>query len=350
MQKAHGIRMRPASRLLRVIASALAPGLLSLQAANAQDAAAFYSGRNLNLLVGFNVGGGADLYARLIARHLGNHIPGHPTVIVRNMPGAGSMAAANHIFNVAPRDGSEIGLFAGNIVVDPVIGGVPTKYDARKFNWIGAPASETAVCLAAKTTSFKTFEDVLAREMVTGAAGTGTYDFPVVLNNSLLGTRFKLVKGYAGSSGLRLALERGEIEGFCGVGLTSVRSLGLTDDKINILVQIAQKKSPVLPNVPMVVDYAKTEQDRQVMRLVFGWEIMERPVAAPPGVPPAIVQALRQGFDQTMRDAAFKSDIAKASLAYDPMSGKEIEDFVDEVYRTPPEVAAKAAQLLGRTR
>jgi tripartite-type tricarboxylate transporter receptor subunit TctC len=149
---------------------------------------------------------------------------------------------------------------------------------------------------------------------------------------------------------LRLALERGEIEGFCGVGLTSVRTLGLTDDKITILVQIAQKKSPVLPNVPIVTDYAKTEQDRQIMRLVFGWEIMERPVAAPPGVPPAIVQALRQGFDQTMSDAAFKSDLAKASLAYDPMSGKEIEDFVDEVYRTPPEVAAKAAQLLGRTR
>ncbi len=265
------------------------------------------------------------------------------------MPGAGSIAAANHIFNVAPHDGSTIGLFAGNIAVDPVIGGVPTKYDARKFNWIGAPASETAVCLAAKTTSFKTFDDVLAREMVTGAAGTGTYDFPIVLN-SLLNTKFKIVKGYNGSSGLRLALERGEIEGFCGVGLTSVRTLGLTDATINILVQLAQKKSPVLPNVPMVFDYAKSEQDRQVMRLVFGWEVMERPVAAPPDVPAAIVEALRDGFDATMNDAAFKADIDKASLAYEPMSGKEIAAFIDEVYRTPSAVAERAAQLLGRKR
>jgi tripartite-type tricarboxylate transporter receptor subunit TctC len=313
------------------------------------DVAAFYRGRNLNLIAGFNVGGGADLYARLIARHLGKHVPGNPNVIVRNMPGAGSMAAANHIFNVSPRDGSEIGLFAGNIAVDPVIGSVATKYDARKFNWIGAPASETAVCLASKTTSFKTFDDVLAREMVTGAAGTGTYDFPIVLN-SLIGTRFKIVKGYNGSSALRLALERGEIEGFCGVGLTSVRTLGLTDEKINILVQIAQRKSPVLPNVPIVTDYAKTEQDRQVMRLVFGWEVMERPVAAPPGVAPAIVQALREGFDQTMADPAFRADIAKASLAFGPMSGQEIAAFVDEVYQTPKAVAQKAAQLLGRVK
>jgi len=160
-------------RLLVLIAPAILLSL-STRAANAEDAAAFYSGRNLSLVVGFNVGGGADLYARLIARHLGKHVAGRPTVIVRNMPGAGSMAAANHIFNVSPRDGSEIGLFAGNIVVDPVIGGVATKYDARKFNWIGAPASETSVCLASKATSFKTFDDVLARDMVTGAAGTGT--------------------------------------------------------------------------------------------------------------------------------------------------------------------------------
>jgi tripartite-type tricarboxylate transporter receptor subunit TctC len=336
-----------------MLALVLALGILSNVAANhvarADDVAAFYGGKNLNLVAGFNVGGGADLYARLIARHLGNHISGHPNVIVRNMPGAGSIAAANHIFNVAPHDGSEIGLFAGNIVVDPVIGGVPTKYDARKFNWIGAPASETAVCLAAKTTSFKRFDDVLAREMVTGAAGTGTYDFPLVLN-SLLKTKFKLVKGYNGSSALRLALERGEIEGFCGVGLTSVRSLGLTDDKINILVQIALKKNPLLPTVPIVVDYARTDEDRQVMRLVFGWLIMERPVAAPPGVPPDVVQALRDGFDQTMNDPGFKADIAKASLAFDPMSGKDIAAFVDDVYRTPATVAEKAAQLLGRKR
>src|SRR5262249_22870286 len=192
--------------------------------------------------------------------------------------------AANHIFNVSPKDGSEIGLFAGNIAVEPVIGSVVTKYDARKFNWLGAPAADTAVCIASTTTAFKTFDDVLAREMVTVAAGTSTYDFPIVLNN-LLRTKFKLVKGYNGSSALRLALERREIEGFCGVGLSSLNALGLTADKVNILVQIALRKDQQLPDVPLVLDYAKTEQDRQIMRLVFGWRVMERPLAAPPGVP-----------------------------------------------------------------
>jgi tripartite-type tricarboxylate transporter receptor subunit TctC len=326
----------------------LALAVSCVHAVHADDAAEFYRGRTLYLTAGFNVGGGADLYARLIARHLGQHIAGHPTVIVHNMPGAGSMAAANHIFNVSPRDGSEIGLFAGNIAVDPVIGGVPSQYDARKFNWIVAPASETAVCLAGKATSFKTFDDVLARELVTGTAGTSTYDFPIVMN-SLLGTKFKLVQGYNGSSGLRLALERGEIEGFCGVGLTSVRSVGLTDDNTNILIQLALKKNPQLANVPLIMDYAKSDEDRQVMRLVFGWLVMERPLAAPPDTPPGRVQALRDGFDETMRDPQFMADLGKASLAFAPMSGKDIAAFVDEVYRTPSSVAHKAAQLLGRT-
>lgn len=334
-------------RLSILTACAFAFGLLPVSGSPAVDVAAFYNGRNLNLIVGFNVGGGADLYARLIARHLGDHVPGHPTVVVHNMPGAGSMTAGNHLFNVSPRDGSEIGLFAGSIAVDPVIGGVPSQYDARKFNWLGAPASETAVCLASKTTPFKTFDDVRAREMITGAAGTSTYDFPVVLN-SVLGTKFKLVKGYNGSSGLRLALERGEIEGFCGVGLTSVRSLGLSDDKINILVQIALKRNPALANVPLVMDYAKSDADRQVMRLVFGWEMMERPVAAPPDVPADRVAALREGFDETMRDPLFVADLAKAALAHSPMGGNDITSFVNEVYRTPATVAERTAELLGR--
>ncbi len=334
-------------RLLTALLCAFALGLFSVGCARADDVAAFYNGKSLNLIAGFNVGGGADIYARLIARYLGNHVPGHPSVIVHNMPGAGSISAANHVFNVSVRDGSELGLFAGSIVVDPIIGGVPSQYDARKFNWLGAPASETAVCLSSKATSFKTFDDVRTREMITGAAGTSTYDFPIALNK-ILGAKFKLVKGYNGSSALRLALERGEIEGFCGVGLTSVRSLGLTDDKINILVQIALKNNPALAGVPLVMDYAKSDADRQVMQLIFGWEIMERPVAAPPDVPIDRVIALRRAFNETMRDPLLVADLSKAGLAYAPMSGEDIASFVDEVYRTPAAVAQRAAELLDR--
>jgi tripartite-type tricarboxylate transporter receptor subunit TctC len=325
----------------------LAASLLSLSPARADDVADFYRGRTLSLVVGFNVGGGADAYARVIARHLGAHIPGNPTVVVKNMQGAGSVLAANHVFNVSPKDGSEIGLFAGNIVVDPVIGGVAAKYDARRFNWIGAPASETSVCVASPATVFKTIDDTFRTEMVTGTAGTSTYDFPVVLNN-VLGTRLKLVKGYAGSAALRLAMERGEIDGFCGVGLSSMRTAGLADGKANILLQVALNRNPALKDVPFVMDYAKRDDDRQILRLVFGWADLERPVAAPPGTPPERVKALRQGFDAAMQDPALLADAEQASLSIAPMSGAAIASFIHEVYRTPPAVAARAAQLLGR--
>jgi tripartite-type tricarboxylate transporter receptor subunit TctC len=336
-----------ASRLAFWAAVTLAAALPSPPPAFADDAAMFYAGRNLNLIEGFNVGGGADLYTRLIAGYLARHIPGRPNVVVQNMPGAGSMTAANHVFNVSPRDGSEIGLFAGNIAIDPVIGGVPSQYDSRKFNWIGAPAAESDVCVAAKTSSFKTFDDVFKRDMVTGAAGTSTYDFPVVLN-SLLGTRFQLVKGYRGSPGLRLALERGEIEGFCGIGLDSLHSLGLNEQKVTILVQTSLKSDPRLAGVPTIMDYAKSAEQRQVMALIFGWLAMDRPLAAPPGTPAERVAALRTAFDDTMRDPDFRADIAKAALSVSPMGGGEIQNFVDEVYRTPAPIARKAAQMLGR--
>jgi tripartite-type tricarboxylate transporter receptor subunit TctC len=336
-----------ASRLAIWAAVALAAALPSPPAARAGDAATFYAGRNVNLIEGFNVGGGADLYTRLIAGYLARHIPGRPNVVVQNMPGAGSMTAANHVFNVSPRDGSEIGLFAGNIAIDPVIGGVPSQYDSRKFNWIGAPAAASDVCVAAKTSSFKTFDDVFKRGMVTGAAGTSTYDFPVVLN-SLLGTKFQLVKGYRGSAGLRIALERGEIEGFCGIGLDSLHSLGLNERKVTILVQTALKADPRLGDVPIITDYAKSAEQRQIMQLIFGWLVMDRPLAAPPDTPAERVAALRTAFDATMRDPDFRADIAKAALSLSPMRGGDIQNFVDEVYRTPEAVARKAAQMLGR--
>jgi tripartite-type tricarboxylate transporter receptor subunit TctC len=328
-------------------ALALVTAVAGFASAQAQNAAAFYQGRDLNLIEGFNVGGGADLYTRIIAKHLAGHIAGHPNIVVHNMPGAGSMNAANHLFNVSPRDGSEIGLFAGSVAVDPVIGGVPSQYDSRKFNWIGAPAAETDVCVVSRTSPIKTFDDVFKREMVTGTAGTSTYDFPVVLN-SVLGTRFKLVKGYNGSSGLRLAYERGEIEGFCGLGLDSLHSLGITKDNVTILVQTSLKSDPRLPGVPLIADYAKTAETRQIFQLIFGWLVMDRPLAAPPGTPPDRVTALRDGFDRTMDDPAFRADLAKSSLSFSPMRGAEIASFIDAVYRTPADVAGKAAKLLGR--
>jgi tripartite-type tricarboxylate transporter receptor subunit TctC len=297
--------------------------------------------------VGFNPGGGADTYARLVARHLGKHIPGNPTVVVRNMQGAGSVVAANHIYNVSPKDGTELGLFAGNITIDPLMGGTQHKYDARRFGWIGAPSSDSNVCLSSISSAFKTIDDVIRREMITGTSGTSTYDFPVVMNN-VIGTKFKLVKGYGGSAALRLAMERGEIEGFCGVGYNSMRTAGLADGKANILVQVGLAKNPHMPNVPFIFDYAKSDEDRQIFRLVFGWLDLERPIGAPPDVPQERLLALREGFDGAMKDPALLADAEKTQLGIEPMSGAAIAAFVDEAYRAPAEIGKRAARMLGR--
>jgi tripartite-type tricarboxylate transporter receptor subunit TctC len=315
--------------------------------AHAQDAAEFYRGRTVSLVVGFNPGGGADTYARLVARHLGKHIAGNPTVVVRNMQGAGSVVAANHLYNVSPKDGTELGLFAGNITIDPLMGGTQHKYDARNFGWIGAPSSDSNVCLSSISSAFKSIDDVIRREMITGTSGTSTYDFPVVMNN-VIGTKFKLVKGYGGSAALRLAMERGEIEGFCGVGYNSMRTAGLADGKANILVQVGLAKNPHMPNVPFIFDYAKSDEDRQIFRLVFGWLDLERPIGAPPGVPVERLRALREGFDRAMKDPALLADAEKAQVGIEPMSGAAVAAFVDEAYRAPAEVGKRAAQMLGR--
>jgi tripartite-type tricarboxylate transporter receptor subunit TctC len=315
--------------------------------AHAQDAAEFYRGRTVNLVAGFNPGGGADTYARLVARHLGKHVAGNPAVVVRNMQGAGSVVAANHIYNVSPKDGTELGLFAGNITIDPLMGGTQHKYDARRFGWVGAPSSDSNVCLSSLSSPFKSIDDVIRREMITGTSGTSTYDFPVVMNN-VIGTKFKLVKGYGGSAALRLAMERGEIEGFCGVGYNSMRTAGLADGKANILVQVGLAKNPHMPNVPFIFDYAKSDEDRQIFRLVFGWLDLERPIGAPPGVPEERLRALREGFDRAMKDPALLADAEKAQVGIEPMSGAAIAAFVDEAYRAPPEIGKRAAQMLGR--
>jgi tripartite-type tricarboxylate transporter receptor subunit TctC len=328
--------------VLGVLAVAFSP------VAHAQDSAEFYRGRTVSLVAGFNPGGGADTYARLVARHLGRHIAGNPTVVVRNMQGAGSVVAANHIYNVSPKDGTELGLFAGNITIDPLMGGTQHKYDARKFGWVGAPSSDSNVCLSSLSSSFKSIDDVIRREMITGTSGTSTYDFPVVMNN-VIGTKFKLVKGYGGSAALRLAMERGEIEGFCGVGYNSMRTAGLADGKANILVQVGLAKNPHMSNVPFIFDYAKSDEDRQIFRLVFGWLDLERPIGAPPGVPEERLRALREGFDRAMKDPALLADAEKAQVGIEPMSGAAIAAFVDEAYRAPAEVGKRAAQMLGRS-
>jgi tripartite-type tricarboxylate transporter receptor subunit TctC len=320
------------------------------QASDQAEVEQFYRGRSINLIVGFNPGGSADLYARLITRHIVSHIPGNPNIVVRNMQGASSLNAANYVYNRSPRDGTEIGLFAGNILTDPIISDGAFKFDAQKFHWIGAPSAAVNVCISSQNSSIKTFRDAIASEMLigtTGTAGNSTYDFPVVLNN-VMGTKFKLVKGYAGSAAMNLALSRNEIEGFCGVGLSFLQNANLADGKSNILIQMGLAKSRDLPDVPFIMDFARSEEERQVFKLIFGWLNFERPIGAPPETPSARVGALREAFNKTMTDHAFLEEAKKVKADIEPMSGADLQKFLVEVYQTPRPITEKVAEYLGR--
>jgi tripartite-type tricarboxylate transporter receptor subunit TctC len=333
-----------------LLATSLAAGI-SPAFGQAQDPlASFYAGRQINLVIGFSPGGGYDAYARVLARHMGKHIPGNPKIIVKNMPGAGGTIAANYVFNVSPKDGSELGLFAGNVAIDPLLGGAPVKYEARKFGWLGSPYSDTSLCVSWHTAPFRTIADTLETEMVTGAFGNAGTDFPTALNN-VIGTKLKLVKGYPGSNAVKLALERGEVQGGCGFGYDSLRATSpdwLKDRKVNLLVQIALRKDPRLPDVPFVMDLAKSPEDRQILQLIFGWLHVSRPIATPPDVPGERLAALRLAFNETMRDTEFRADAEKIEIELDPLPGEEIERFLEELYRTPKSVIERAAALLER--
>ncbi|MCC6890307.1 MAG: hypothetical protein IT536_17420 [Hyphomicrobiales bacterium] len=305
---------------------------------------AFYAGRTVSLIVSFNAGGGADAYARLMARHLGRHIPGAATVIVKNMPGAGGLLAANHLFNIASPDGSEIGMFPGNIASLPLLKPAQVKYDVNRLHWIGSPATEIMLCAASTASPIKRFADVFEREMVVGTAGTATHDTPAILNG-VLGTKFKLVSGYKGSSGLRLATERAEVEGFCGTGYDSLKT-AIDAGKLAVLVQLSAQKTLELPSVPTVFEFARTDEQRQILDLVFVWGDIARPIAAPPQTPPGRVAILRRAFDATVTDPAFLADAAKVSLSIAPVSGDQVAAIIAGAQRTPRALVERTAALL----
>lgn len=342
---------RRATGMSIAAAAALWCGTAVAQSAASDPAmASFYKDHAVSLLIGFNTGGGYDTTGRLVARHMNRHIPGNPTLVVKNMPGAGSLNAANRIFNVSPKDGTEFGLFAGSIALDPLIGGTPAKFDAREFTWIGSPNTDVSICISWHNTPFKTLDDVLRDEMITGSAGTSTLSFPTAMN-AILGTKFKLVKGYNGTKDLNLAMERGEIQGFCGTFLDSVKTSNpewLRDKTVNVMVQMALKKSPSLPDTPFIMDYAKTDDDRKVLQLIFAWLAMPRAFAAPPKLPADRAAALREAFAATARDPAFVADAAKLGIDIDPVGSAEIDAILGEAYRTPKPLIERAAQLLER--
>ena len=319
--------------------------------AHAQSVSDFYKGKNVDLYIGYSVGGGYDLYARLLARHLGKHIPGNPTVLPRNMEGAGSLRLANWLYSAAPKDGSAIGIISRGTPFDPLLSRPGIQFEAVKYSWVGSANNEVSVCVSSSRSGIVVFDDMKTKEIIVGAAGVSSDDdqFPRVIN-AVFGTKMRVISGYPGGNDVVLAIERGEVNGRCGWSWSSMKSAQaawLTENKVHILAQLALSKHADLPNVPLIIDLAQNDEQRQILRLIFARQGLGRPFLGPPGIPPDRLNALRQAFEATMKDREFLAEADKLKLEINPLTGAQVEDLVKQVYAgTPPEVAKRAASLL----
>lgn len=330
---------------------------LALMPADAQDTVAdFFHGKQINIVVGSSAGGGYDTYGRLIARHLGAHVPGNPEVVVQNMPGAGSNKATGYIYSVAPKDGTAIGAIFPGAILDPLIGDVQVQHDPSKLNYLGSANADIYICFVRSDAPAKTFKDVFTHETIVGASNTGgtTRDLPAMMNN-LLGTKFKVVSGYAGSKEITLAIERNEVNGACGIGWTGLPSMHpdwFAGKKLmSVIVQLDMKGHPDLNanGVPLSVQFAKSEDDRKVIELIESQGTFGRPYVLPPGVPAERVAALRKAFTDTLNDPALRADAQKGQLDLDFLSGADLQALVTRLYALPPAIVARAKQALAYT-
>jgi tripartite-type tricarboxylate transporter receptor subunit TctC len=316
----------------------------------AQSPAEFYKGKNVELYVGYSAGGGYDVYARMVARYMGKHIPGSPTVVVKNMDGAGSLRLANALYNSLPKDGTVFGTVARGAAFDPLLGNKAAQFDASKFSWIGSANDEVSVCVAWHTSGITKIEDTFNKELIVGGTGPSadTDQFPRIANG-VLGTKMKIVTGYPGGNDVSLAMERGEVQGRCGWSWSSViatRKDWYDSKKINVLVQLSLAKHPDLPNVPLILDLAKTPEQKQILTLVFARQALGRPFLAPPGIPQDRVDALRKAFMDTMKDPEFLAEAEKAKLEITPIDGAKVQQIVAEAYKVDPAIAKKTEELL----
>ncbi|MCH7543297.1 MAG: hypothetical protein IIB65_06635 [Proteobacteria bacterium] len=332
-----------------LIGSALPPPV------QAESVADFYKGKTITLYIGYSAGGGYDTYARTIGRVIGRHIPGNPKVVAKNKPGAGSLRLTNELYNSLPKDGTVIATFGRGMVMEPLFGNKKAMFDPSKFTWLGSANNEVSVCIAWHESPIQTLDDFLTMPMIVGGTGPGadTDTFPKVLNN-ILGTKLRLVTGYPGGNDINLAIERGELQGRCGYSWSSLKSRfpqWLTGKKVQILLQMSTAKHPDLPDVPFVMDLAKTDKDRKVLELIFARQAWGRPFVAPPGVPADRAKALQAAFMATMKDADFLADAKKQKLEIAPISGEKIKQLIAALYASPKdlvEAAKEAAEKTGK--
>ena len=335
--------MRERASIVAIASAAIA--FAAALPAHAQSVEDFYRGKTITISVGFTAGGGYDLYARVLGRHLGRHIAGNPSVVVQNMPGAGSLKATQYVYGVAPKDGTVLATVSRGMATDPLLN--DAKFDATKLTWIGRVTSETSICATWQNSPVKTWDNMFEREFTLGgsAAGADPDTFALILRN-VFGAKVRLVTGYPGGNDINLAMERGEVDGRCGWSWSSLKSQKNWLPQINLLAQFAVEKNADIPQVPWTIERAANDEQRQVLRLLTAGQFLGRPFFSTPDIPADRREALRAAFDATMKDAQFLAETTKLDLEVTPVSGKTIDGFLADLYRTPKEVVRKATAAI----
>ena len=332
-----------------IAALASAAIVLGSGAALCQTSDQTFAGKTITLTNGYAPGSGNDIIGRLVARHLGKHVPGQPRVVAQNMPGAGSYKAANYLYSVAPKDGTVLGYIAQTAATEELLGNPAVQFQTAKFNWIGRMSSYNNVSIGWHTSKVKSIADAQKIEATIGATGVGSavYIYPNVMNN-VLGTKFKIVSGYEGTAQSALAMERGEVDAVT-MGWFTVKSTHknwLDGKSINIFVQFLMERHPDLPNVPTIVEFARTPEEKQLFSLFANEGDIGKGILAPPGVPPSTVNTLRRAFDAMAKDPEYIADADKLQLERDSTSGEKVQKLIEAVAQTPPAVVEHAKALL----
>jgi tripartite-type tricarboxylate transporter receptor subunit TctC len=334
----------------RTLSSCIIAALLAMSAPAVAQAQDPFAGKQIILLCGAAVGGGYDLLARLMARHFGRLIPGNPTVIVQNMPAAGSLAAANYIYNTAPRDGTVIALIQRSLLFTKLTNPAGTRFELDKLNWLGSLASEVGLSLAWATAPVQTMQELLSKELIVGAHTGVDPETTPRLYNAFLGTKFKIITGYSGTADIGLAMERGEVQGIGDWSWSSLKKQKpdwIREHKVTILTQGALKKDPELPDVPMAIDFAKADMARKVLTLYFTQKTIARPIIAPPGIAADRLNALRTAFAALATDKEFLADAERSDLEVSPIAGPATDQIIAQLAATSPDVLQEYAQGIG---
>jgi len=337
--------------MLRALSFAALAAVAPLQLAKADAISDFYAGKSISLIISTGVGGGVDTNARIVARHLVNHIPGAPSITPKNMTGAGHLQATNYLYTQAPRDGTHIGAILPAFVGYQVLDGRGAQYDARNFNYLGASDVENANLYTASSQGIKSIEQIKTKEVLMGATGAGSYTmlYPTLLNN-VLGYKFKVVSGYKSTNEIHLAMERGEVFGRAGNFFSSLKAQNpdwLPSGKIDMLLQIGAVRDPEWPNLPLLTDLATNDEQRAIFKLFSAEVALGRLFLTTPGVPADRLAALRRAFEATLRDPAYVEDCRKVEMQVRPLTHQQAKALVDEIVNLPPDLIAKAKTAMG---